>query len=108
MSKGEKASYIIEILAIIIAIILIANLIRSITNTGFLTFESFINQCSNFSSIPFVSFNDLTITADWALFNFFRDFLNLFTAPLTILIFIATNLINALLFVVQFVGIFFA
>ena len=103
MKKSDKASYIIEVLAIIFAIILIANLIRVTSNSGFLTFESFINQCSNFTSIPLIRMNDLTISANWGLFNFFRDFINLFTAPLTVSIFLATNVINALWFVIQFV-----
>lgn len=107
MTNGKRASFIIEALAIIIAILFLANYIRLTANNGFLTFKALIEKCSQFSSIGMTSLIDLTITADWWIFNFLRDFINMFTTALSVCMYLASNVMNSLWFVVQFVSIFF-
>lgn len=49
-----------------------------VANGGYaLTFQSFLDSIQNMPSITdFVANLDLTITADWGIFNFLRDFIN--------------------------------
>ena len=107
MINGKRASFIIEALAIIIAILFLANYIRLTANNGFLTFEALIERCSQFSSIGMTTLIDLTITADWSIFNFLRDFINIFTSLFSVIMYLATNVMNSLWFIIQFVSIFF-
>lgn len=106
MTKSDKANLVINVFAIIIALLFIANYIRLASSSGFLTFESFIQQCSTFSQFPLTNFIDLRIIADWGIFNFFRDFLNIFSTILSISLYLGGNIMNSLWFVIQFVSIF--
>lgn len=106
MTKSYKANLVINVLAIIIALLFIANFIRLANSSGFLTFESFIQQCSTFSQFPLTNFIDLRIVADWGFFNFFRDFLNIFSVLLSVSLYLGANIMNSLWFTIQFVSIF--
>lgn len=43
-----------------------------------------------------------SISADWGLFNWFRDFLNLFVSAINLLIFFGGNMLNVLIYVFYF------
>lgn len=70
-------------------------------------FEDFLQMLS-LSSKPVISpIVNLTITADWGVFNFLRGFLNLFSGILTIIYFVGANLINVLGFIFHFISYIF-
>lgn len=107
MSESNKVNVIIEVIAVIFLLLLIANFVRLATSGGVLTFGGLLEKLQNFSSFGLTSLYDLTISSDWGLFNFFRDFINIFGTLLSVTLFLANNILNSLWFVIQFVGIFF-
>ena len=106
-SKMSNVSLVSSVLVVLISIVLIFNFARSLTQSGGLTFEAIFQYISATPTIPLIPLNSLTITANWGIFNFVRDFINIFTGILTISTWFAINMMNALLFIFRFVTLMF-
>lgn len=89
----------INVLGIVLIIILLSNLLFLDSQTP-LTFRSFLDFISSqnidFSYQPYI---DYTIQGDWSLFNFLRDFFNLFITALNYVIFMIKIFLELLSFV---------
>lgn len=61
--------------------------------------EDFLHMLGTFSQPVWTPFINLSITADWGVFNFLRGFLNLFGGALSLVYFVGANLVNVIYFV---------
>lgn len=106
---GSVSHSVRSIFSIIIIIIIGFSLIRVINGGSPLTFSSFLDllQNSPVINMPFRWFNDLTITSDWGLFNFLRDFINLNAGIVSVLACIAVGFINFFIYVFYFLRFIF-
>lgn len=68
------------------------------SSSGFVL-EDFLQMLGTFSQPVLTPFINLSITADWGVFNFFRGFLNLFGGVLSLIYFAGANLVNVMYFV---------
>lgn len=105
MSKADSGiALFFRIFFVIICFVLIINIGRILFNGTSVTFSGLLDfvSNSNFSQIN-VNIQDFVITADWGLFNGFRDFLNIFASLMGVTFFMVSNLLNLLLFVLNFV-----
>lgn len=77
-------------------------------SSSLLNFDSFFTNLSNFNSMTIdfkiTSFN---LTQDWGFFNALRDFFNIFLSAGGVIVWLGVNLINLLLFLVQFLQVLF-
>lgn len=104
---GERVSVVGNVLLVIFVTLFIVNYIRlSATNGGFFTFESLITQLSNVYAFPIPNLSNLTITADWGLFNFIKSFINLFTSLLNFAVFFSVSAVNAVMMIAQVLPMF--
>lgn len=103
----NKSSYINTrtVFSIIIVILLSISLIRVLNSGDSISFSSFLEMLRDSPSInmPFRIFKDLTITADWGVFNFLRNFINVLGNITSVAVFISAGLANVLLYLVYFV-----
>lgn len=101
---------ILKILFFISIAIVIVNLFRRVIGgTGlFMGFENFFEQLSNVDSLQ-INFGveSFIINADWGILNGLKNFINVFAYILGVLVWLGVNLINLLLFLMQFVRILF-
>lgn len=101
-----RSSYLgmcVSVFAVLLCFMLIVSLVRKTASGDPLTFSSLLNWLGNLRSFSLqVNISDFTIVADWGLFNFLRNFLNIFTTSFGILYFLGANLINLLIFIGQF------
>lgn len=93
-----------RVLFVIICFVLLINIGRILFNGSSVTFSGFLDFVSNtnFSQIN-VNIRDFTIVSDWGLFNFLKDFINIFASLMGVTFFMVSNLLNLLLFILNFV-----
>lgn len=94
-----------SIIRILFGCTILVLLLMYLVNGGHqVTFETLLNGLSNFTPFTFgagdLIFPDHTITADWSVFNGFRNFLNVFVS----LFDFSLGIVNCLLLLVQFAG----
>ena len=100
---------IFKLLGIFLAFLIIISLIRKVNAGTPVTFSSFLNWLGDVNSFHLgVNISDFTISSDWGMFNFFKEFLNIFTTSFGVISFIGSNLINLLVFLGQFLLFLFA
>ena len=84
---------------------------RATGSDNIFTFSSFLETLSNVPQIPtnwIKSFVSNTIQADWAVFNFFRDFLNRFIMPLLgVISFLCVGVAQLVTYAIWVVGLLF-
>lgn len=104
-----KKSILFSVLSFIIVIGLLVSLLASLAMQDFNFSLSYFLQIV--SSVPDVTgvftFNDLTITGSWGIFDFLRNFLNLFTSVLSFLVLLVGNLVQVVVYIFYFVRAFF-
>lgn len=103
--KGTTGS----IFKVLIAILIGVALVRVLSGNEIISFQTLLEYLGNAPvvNMPFKFFNDLTIVGDWGLFNFLKDFFNLTTGVVSILVFLATGLINAIIYLTYFIRFIF-
>lgn len=104
--NGIKSS-IFGIFVLLLFIIAFSHYVRTGTFVDF-SFKSLIDYLSTMPDISMSFYKiDLKITSDWYFFNFFRDFLNLFTPILQVFWTIGAMFWQAIIVVFWFLGLFF-
>lgn len=94
-----------RILSLIFCILLIVMIFRKFTgNNNTPTFTSFLDMLTNVKtpSIPFVNFS-FTVLGDWGVFNFLRDFLNVFVDLFNVILFLVNGIISLFQYVTSFI-----
>ena len=86
---NDDSSYSSMFIAIFSSILLVLVMLSVIKNGDTMTFTSFLDfLSSNSSTFDFVNYVDYSIVGDWGLFNFLRDFFNLFIQVLNLAIYL--------------------
>lgn len=86
------------ILGFALVILLTISLFRTLSNTSTdLSFTGMLNYFSSVPSMQFVNIADFTIVADWGIFNFLKNFLNLFAYLFGFSIWFSQNIYNLIL-----------
>ena len=108
MSKFSKMS-VFYVIFLFIFIIAFSGFLRGEVASD-ITFTGLLNYLSNSPSIDVSwSFIDLTIYADWGVFNFLKLFFNWFTDIIEVLVMLFGMIIKGLSFIIYFIkGLFFA
>lgn len=92
-----------RVIAIIFCAILLSNIIRNVFSLGSVTFTGFLQYISSVPQInTSLSMSTLYISGEWVILDGFRVFLNTIMQPLNLLVFLAKNLWNCLLYVIYF------
>ncbi|HBP44123.1 MAG TPA: hypothetical protein DD621_05640 [Clostridiales bacterium] len=105
MRNNDKVSFIGRSIFIIFLLLLVISFVRLLFNSSLVTFTGFLDFLTTCPTItiPTSFYNSLSLAGiDWGIFNWFRNFLNFFTSSFSFIIFIITNLINALSIVFWF------
>lgn len=104
--KGTGGS-LFAMIVLILFVIVFSHYIRTGTFINF-SFKSLIDYLADMPDVSvYFSTIDLSITADWGVFNFFRSFLNFFVDSFEILVTISGMAIQALVIIFYMVGLFF-
>lgn len=94
---------VFRVIAIIFCSILLSNIIRNVFSLGSVTFTGFLQYISAVPQIDTsLSMSTLYISGEWVILDGFRVFLNTIMQPLNLLVFLAKNLWNCLLYVIYF------
>lgn len=108
MKHRSNLNLIFNVLLLIFVILFLISYIRFCFNAGSVTFEGllqFLNSC------PQVDFNlaltAFTINGDWGLFEFLRNFFNIFGILIGFIVFLVGNLFNLFTFVFWFIKFIF-
>ena len=111
--KSNASSYtlgksIIRVVFIVVAILLIINFARKLTSGADLSFSAFLNWLGNidYYSIS-VKISSFTIKGDWGIVDGLRKFFNMFGNLFGVSVYMCANLINLILFLMQFVRFIF-
>lgn len=105
---NSKTSIVLNVFGVIIFSLLIVNFLRIMTGYGSLTFESLLNYLQNAPSFDFYSIvSNYSITTDWGLFNFLRDFFNMFISLFNVIVFLAKNVLNLINYIIYFIRLVF-
>lgn len=98
MNSKSNVSIVFNVLLVFFVSVLLVNYFKaSLNSEHFLTFSSYLEFLSNAPTVDFTAvkvFN--SITSNWGLFNFFRDFLNTLGAFSNVIFFVCANIINVL------------
>lgn len=111
MRFGFKISlYVLFAMLLIFAIVRTARGYDIVYFSSFLDFISSNDFITNFGQLinPISNvISDLTIKSDWGLFNFLRDFFNVFSNIFGFVYWLVANMIYAVSFILRFVGYLF-
>ena len=100
-ANGFSSMY--RVLSIVLSLLIVVALMRSLLGFQPIYFSSFLESLSQSPTVDItLSMTDLTIVGDWGLFDFLRNFINLFTGVISLLSFFATGLINLVLYLLYF------
>ena len=106
--KGKAKNIILFTGSCIMILLLFIALIRNAQGWQHLSFSSFLDYLTTSPTIiPSFSVTDFAIVSDWGIFNFFRDFFNIFTQTFGVLIWICSSIFNVLLYLFYFVRFIF-
>ena len=108
--RRQEARTGFSILGIVFMLILMAALLRKLSGGSSIpTFTSFLEMLTSVPdiSIPFINAGIIQQLGDWGIFNFLRDFLNIFIDLLNIVVFLCNGFIQINLYVIYFVRWFF-
>lgn len=101
LDSFNKADNFLSLVIVIFSILFIVSYVRSLFGASDLTFTSFLEFIQ---SVPQVSFSntfiDMTILGDWGIFEFLRQFINIFTNILSVLIFLFGGLVQLIMYLV--------
>lgn len=94
-----------SLLILVFCILLVFLLFRKFMgNSNIPTFSSFLEMLTTVKTpeVPFVSFSFTSITASWGVFDFLKDFLNLFVDAFNVILFLINGLISLASYVMFF------
>lgn len=98
----------IGILKIIFLLLLLVMVFRSLSGVNSISFTSFLTWLRDFHPLlQNFSFVDLSIVGDWGIFNFFKDFLNIFMQVISVAVFVCKAIVNFISYVFGFVRFLF-
>lgn len=100
----------LSILSLVFIIILAAGLLRKLSGGSSVpTFTGFLEMLTSVPdiSIPFINAGIIQQLGDWGIFNFLRDFLNIFIDLLNIVVFLCNGIVQINLYVIYFLRWFF-
>lgn len=100
---GSGARIFGSILLIIICTVLIGSIIRIVFGGSNFTFTSFLSYLQNVPQISIGNFNLFTINGDWGLIDFFRRFLNSIMSILNFGVWMCSQLVNCVFYLLYFV-----
>lgn len=104
---GLGLKIVFTALAIIFTIVLIGNVIRISLNADTFTFTAFLEYISNAPAVD-ISFVELwNLGGNWGVFEFLRNFFNMFGSVLSFLVWLGKNIISVLQYVFYFVRFIF-
>lgn len=104
LDSYNKADNFLSIVIVIFTILFVVSYVRSLLGASDITFASFLEFIQSVPEVSFAStFIDLTIVGDWGIFEFLRNFLNIFTNIFSVLIFLFGGLVQILLYAVYIV-----
>lgn len=109
MTRSSSFKFIFSILSILLCLLLIFSIFKFSFTSSDLSFSSFLNWLGsvNSTSINF-SISDFYIYGNWGIIDGLRNFLNIFAQLFAVIVYLATQLINLIIFVGQFIGFLFA
>lgn len=100
----SKADNFLSVVIVIFTILFIVSYVRSLVGAGEITFTSFLEFIQSVPEVSFASnFIDMTILGDWGVFEFLRQFLNIFTNLISVIVYLFGGLVQLLLYVVYIV-----
>lgn len=100
----SKADNFLSVVIVIFTILFIVSYVRSLVGAGEITFTSFLEFIQTVPEVSFATnFIDLTILGDWGVFDFLRNFLNIFTNLISVIVYLFGGLVQLLLYVVYIV-----
>lgn len=111
-SKSAKGA-VGSLLGIILLVIILLNIPSLVAGNGtisdYFSFHRFMSMLENVPKCDFTWINDVitTIVADWGVFNFLRDFINVLIKTLSGVTFICVGLGQVVLFLVYFIPFIF-
>lgn len=94
-----------RILSLVFLILLAVMIFRKFTgNNNIPTFTSFLEMLTNIETptIPFVNYS-FTSLGDWGVFNWLRDFLNVFVDLFNVILFLVNGIISLFQYVTNFI-----
>lgn len=99
----KSKSIILNLFFLLFCILLIFSLVRILNNGSPLTLSSFLDYLSTAPQlVANGGFINLSIVADWGVFNFLRDFLNIFAGLLSCLIYLGSMIIQLITYIIWF------
>lgn len=101
-----------SIVKLVFLILLAISLFVAVSNGSPKSFESFIEYIANIELIPITDvalwFKELTIIADWGIFNFLRDIVNIITGAISLVAFLGITIVNFVPIIIGFISWAFA
>lgn len=105
--KSNQASYsrlFLSILLILSLLLLFVSLFRKANNGSDISFASFLDWLSNLNTFQFnVNIQDFFIYGNWGVFDFLRNFFNIFTGLFGVIVYLFSNLLNLFIYLTQFI-----
>lgn len=106
---ATAGKFLFSIMALILALLLVANIFRQAFSGADLSFASFLSWLGSVEDISInFSIESFFINGNWGIFDGFRSFLNIFTQLFAVIVYLGTQLINLVLFLGQFIAFLFA
>lgn len=106
---ATAGNFLFSIMALVLALLLIANIFRQTFAGADLSFASFLSWLGSVEDISInFSIESFFIGGSWGIFDGFRSFLNIFTQLFGVIVYLGTQLINLVIFVGQFIAFLFA
>lgn len=98
---------LLSIIAILILFIRLFWRLRGSSNT--LNFTGFLKFLSNLNSVDIgaVNINSFVVGGDWGVFNFLRNFFNIFANLFGVVVWLSANVINVIRYLVAFIQFLF-
>lgn len=109
-TRLPSGKLILSLLSVVFIFSLVANMASIARGSeSHYTFRYFLETLQSFNPLPFDlnSIPNLTITANWGVFDFLRVFINNLSVAWSMLVYIVTCVENVLLFLLHFVTRYF-
>ena len=97
----------LTILSLLLCLLFIIAFFRSVNGSEPLTFTGLLETLSNSPKIALTNFLDFSINGDWGFFDFFRDFINLLSSILSVIVWLFSQLIQCIQYFVYIINFVF-
>lgn len=100
---------IYHVLFLFLLVILIISLFRRVLGGSYISFNGFLDYLSSVHGVSVdINISDFSIPGNWGVIDGLRQFFNIFAKMFGVIVWLASNLVNLILFVAQFVSFVFA